>query len=108
MEQIVYFALWVALIFLMMRVGQRARLIGHDCGQGGMGTTGSQRLRWVAPEKDTDPVCKKTSATAKAKSAVYAGNVYYFCSRDCREIFEAAPDLYVGQIGAQTLEHSHV
>ncbi len=67
--------------------------------------------RWVAPAKDVDPVCSKTVSTDKAKPSVFGGNVYYFCSRECREVFEAAPDIYVG--GNQSrrtgqLEHSHV
>lgn len=108
MQQLVYFALWAALIFLMMRIGQGAHRMNPGCRSGGLGGVGGSRPRWIAPEKDTDPVCKKTIATATAKSAVHDGDVYYFCCRDCREIFEAAPDLYVGRIGTQTLEHSHV
>ena len=47
--------------------------------------------------------------TDKAKPSVYAGNVYYFCSRECREVFEAAPNLYVGggDPNHPNLEHSH-
>lgn len=31
-----------------------------------------------------------------AARVVYHSRVYYFRSRECREIFEAAPDKYVG------------
>lgn len=49
--------------------------------------------------------------TDKAKPSVYDGNVYYFCSRECREAFEAAAHLYVGpeaEANRKNLEHSHV
>jgi YHS domain-containing protein len=70
--------------------------------------TGNPQLRWVPPTKDVDPVCSKTVATDMAKPSVYAGNVYYFCSRECREAFEVAPDLYIGgDVSHQASEHSH-
>lgn len=69
-------------------------------------------LTWVAPEKDVDPVCGKAVVTKTAKSSVHAGNVFYFCSRDCREVFEAAPGTYVGDPKTpkqpRQLEKSHV
>jgi YHS domain-containing protein len=49
--------------------------------------------------------------TAGAKPSVYDGNVHYFRSRDCREIFEAAPQTHVGiehQPADLRLELSHV
>lgn len=113
MEALLYFALWAGLIFLMMRFGCGAHVMGHGRDGGGArsapGGAGDPGLRWVPPAKDTDPVCGKTVATEKAKPSVYAGNVYYFCSRECREVFEAAPDLYVGGSGPghPKLEQSH-
>ena len=53
-------------------------------------------MRWIPPAKDVDPVCGKTVSTATAKPSVHEGSVYYFCSRECREVFEAAPEQYVG------------
>lgn len=41
-------------------------------------------------------MCGKTVTTDKAKPSVYAGNVLYFCSRECREVFEAVREFYVG------------
>jgi YHS domain-containing protein len=46
------------------------------------------------PENAVDPVCNMKVETTKAKSAVYGGNVYYFCSQDCRLKFEADPLVY--------------
>lgn len=99
MESLVYFALWAGLIFLVMRVGCGAHVMGH--GHQHSGTADKDRAdgggpRWIAPETDVDPVCGKTVHTEQAKPSVHDGTVYYFCSRECRERFEAAPQLYVG------------
>jgi YHS domain-containing protein len=115
MEALIYFALWAGLIFLMMRFGCGAHVMGHGR-HGGHGRAtqagGTDELTWVPPEKDVDPVCGKTVATGKAKPSVHKGAVHYFCSGECREVFEAAPELYAGgdQTPPQTrrLEHSRV
>ncbi len=110
MEALLYFIFWAGFIFLMMRFGCGAHIMGQGHGGGSSqdepGNTGPREFRWVPPETDTDPVCNKSIATDAAKSSVYGGSVYYFCSRDCREVFEAAPDLYVGtgNAGQQELE----
>ena len=112
MEALVYFIIWAAAIFVMMRFGCGAHVMEH--GRKHRQTeespkTESSELRWVAPETDTDPVCGKVVSTNKARATVHAGNVYYLCSRECREVFEIAPELHVkGPDGKQpSLEHSH-
>ena len=111
MEALLYFAFWAGLIFLMMRFGCGAHIMGHGHGHSRResGKDGNPELRWVPPAKDIDPVCGRTVATDTAKSSVHAGNVYYFCSRECREAFEAAPDLHTarGDSDQKRLEHSH-
>lgn len=113
MEALLFFALWAGLLFLIMRLGGGARIMGHGHGGGHArnkpGKAGDPELRWVPPKKDTDPVCGKTVATDKAKPSIYDGNVYYFCSRECREVFEAAPELHVGggDPNHPKLGHSH-
>ncbi len=99
MEALIYFAIWGVAIFVMMRFGCGA----HVMGQGrkhrrteGAPKTESSELRWVPPETDIDPVCGKAVATNEAKPTVHAGNIYYLCSRECREVFEVAPELYTG------------
>jgi len=100
METILYFALWAGLFFLMMRFGCGAHVLGHGDGKGA-GNHGSKsgadatQLRWSAPATDIDPVCIKSVKTATAKPSIHDGQVYYFCSRECRERFEAAPDTYL-------------
>lgn len=115
MEALLYFALWGGLIFLMMRFGCGAHLMGHGHGKrsatSGAADEDHQELRWEAPKKAVDPVCRKTVATESAKPSVFDGNVHYFCSHDCRKLFEAAPEVYLGdehRDGARQLEHSHV
>jgi len=114
MEMLLTIAVWTGLFFVMMRFGCGTLLTGRTQKNASeydpLATMETPELRWVPAEKDTDPVCKKTIATSTAKSCVHEGKVYYFCSRDCREIFEAAPDMYVGTgaTNQNSLEHAHV
>ncbi len=94
MSGLLWFAIWGAAIFLMFRFGCGAHVMGH--GEDSKETRGPDNPVWVPPETDTDPVCEKTVQTADARSSVFDGHVYYFCSRECREIFEAAPETYLG------------
>ena len=109
MDALIYFALWAGLLFVMMRFGCGAHVMGHGQARGEPGSVGSGNLRWTPPENDTDPVCGKLVRTEQAKPSVHDGSVYYFCSRDCREIFEAAPEVYLGERdrGHTELERSH-
>ncbi|MFQ5774946.1 MAG: YHS domain-containing protein [Kiloniellaceae bacterium] len=104
MDALLYFALWAAALCLMMRLGCGAHVMGRGQRRQPGGRNGGRdaapEVRWVPPEKDIDPVCGRTLATETARPSVYEGNVYYFCSRECREAFEAAPDLYAGEPGA--------
>lgn len=97
MESILYFLFWAGFIFIMMRFGCGAHVMGHGKSGGTRDeTSGSATdVRWTAPKTDTDPVCGITVQTRNSKSAVHDGHVYYFCSRECRERFEAAPASYL-------------
>jgi len=117
MNALFYFLIWAVIIFLMMRFGCGAHVMGHGHGKakhGGGGQEGrgeAEGMRWIPPAKDVDPVCGKTVSTNGAKPSVYEGSVYYFCSRECREIFEAAPEQYVGSYAKRPqsqLENRHV
>ncbi len=112
MGALVYFALWAGLFFVMMRFGCGAHVMGHRQGHrdahGKDMPDNPDRLHWVPPEMDVDPVCGKTVHTANAKSSVHDGMVYYFCSHECREEFEAAPQLYAGSTKNQdSMEMEH-
>jgi YHS domain-containing protein len=44
----------------------------------------------------TDPVCGMELAQDEVEATSrYMGNVYYFCSDECREEFDDAPEDYV-------------
>lgn len=100
MNELVYFMLWAGIIFLMMRFGCGAHVMGHGRskakhGEGAPEEQTIENLRWTPPTDDVDPVCGKSVSTETAKPSVHDGHVYYFCSRDCRERFEAAPEQYL-------------
>jgi YHS domain-containing protein len=114
MSALLYFALWAGLIFLMMRFGCGAHVMGH--GHGDHGRRGDARAGeggsagWVPPETDIDPVCRMSVRTDGAKSSVYRGTVYHFCSAEHRAAFEAEPERYVGRpVGTEqsSMEHHH-
>ena len=117
METLLFFGFWAAVMFLMMRRGCGSHAIGHRSSQGvheqrtsSSDGADANDLRWVPPERDKDPVCGKTVRTADARPSVYDGRVFYFCSRECREVFEAAPHLHVGgpeKTQSKQLEASH-
>ncbi len=108
---------WGAIFFLMMRFGCGAHMMGHGHGHDKTSDKTSNeptndakpQLRWIPPPQDVDPVCGTTVTPDQAKPSVHAGDVHYFCSSECREIFEAAPDMYIGGGDADHTksEHSH-
>lgn len=112
MEALLYFAVWAGLLFLMMRFGCGRHVMGHGHAdhrsKNGSGLASSKNPKWVPPATDIDPVCGKSVRTEDGKSSVFDGAVYYFCSRDCRELFEAAPRQYVGpSIGGPQAQEEH-
>lgn len=108
MNSLIYFLLWAGLFFVMMRFGCGAHVMGHGHGHADSRTDGHEPL--AAPsDKVVDPVCHMNVESAKAKSAVHEGQVYYFCSQDCRAKFEAHPGAYVKSGGdtPAAKEHHH-
>ncbi|TAK07365.1 MAG: YHS domain-containing protein [Candidatus Manganitrophaceae bacterium] len=75
----------------MMRMG--------GCGGGGHDNRSDDRQRQggTAKSRLKDPVCGMEVEAAKAKTSVFVGRTYYFCSNDCREKFEADPASYAGK-----------
>jgi YHS domain-containing protein len=74
----------------MLRLSCGSHVFGHN-GKVGSG----DQARLVPPTKDKDPVCGMTVETAEAKTSVYAGRLYHFCSTSCRDRFEASPVSYI-------------
>jgi YHS domain-containing protein len=110
MSTLLWFAIWGGLFFLMMRFGCGAHVMGHGHGQHeaqGDGAAAPQP-QWIPPETAIDPVCRKSVPTNSAKSAVYRGDVYYFCSAEHRDAFEAEPERYAqAPAGTKPMEHHH-
>jgi YHS domain-containing protein len=109
MNELAYFIFWAGILFLMMRYGCGAHVMGHGRGKAKHGEEdpeiqNTEGLRWTPPDDDVDPVCGKTVSTETAKPSVHDGHVYYFCSRDCRERFEAAPEQY---LAGDDAKHPH-
>ncbi len=109
---VLYFLIWAGLFALMMRFGCGAHVMGHrhrrdesagDPGHAPGNVTGKP------PERDVDPVCGMSIRAAEAKSALYAGRIYYFCSPTCREKFESAPANYLKarDVRSNQEEHHH-
>lgn len=111
METLLYFALVAAFFFLMMRFGCGAHVMGHGHGQHeghDGGSVPNAGARWTEPITEVDPVCGTTVRTDTAKSSVYNGTVYYFCSAKHRDQFEAEPERYRGnKAETRAMEHSH-
>lgn len=99
MEALIYFALWAAMIFAMMRLmcGAYVMGLGHLGGRSEAELDGDSRAAgaWHPPAHLRDPVCGRRVATHDAKTSVFDGEVYFFCSRDCREVFETMAEIYV-------------
>jgi len=111
-ETLVYLALFGGAFFLMMRMGRGSDVAGHSQSRGEPGSTndgglGNQLRSTGSADGDVDPVCGKAVERASAKTAMHDGRVYYFCSRTCREKFEAAPASYVKTAGATSEGASH-
>ena len=80
-----------AFFYFMMRAGGCG---GHREERGQEVTDTRDRALGRAKDRSKDPVCGMTVETPKAKTSVYQGQTYYFCSNDCREKFEASPASY--------------
>ena len=88
-KSLLSFLIWGGLIFVMMRFGCGAHVMGgHGHGQHpGHGNTDGETK---------DPVCGMTVDREKSSAAsAYRGKTYHFCSTSCRDKFEQAPEKYV-------------
>ena len=99
MQTLIYFLIWGAFFFLMMRFGCGAHVMGHGQGHrhGGAKPDAMPLAAGAGPAPPAtaiDPVCGMTVETAGAGSAVHDGRTHYICSQNCREKFEASPQTY--------------
>lgn len=95
MTSLLWFGLIALFFFLMMRGGCGAHVMGHghqhdDQPQPAPGSDPAMTQSGPA----IDPVCGMQVDPASAKSSVYRNKVYFFCSAEHRDTFEANPDKY--------------
>lgn len=95
MDALVYFLMWTWLLIVVVRFDRYYRMTKDGNPSAAITMPSSRMLKWVAPAEDRDPVCGSIVDTRGAKPTVHDGDVYYFCSRECREVFEAAPALHL-------------
>lgn len=91
MQTVVYLVMWALLFVFMMRFGCGAHVMGHTHHRH-HGRNPHQTSKPGAPAEAIDPVCGMKVSTSSAKSSVHRGHAFFFCSADCRDRFEAAPD----------------
>lgn len=91
------FLLFAALFFFMMRFG-----CGSHAGHGGHGDHGDHEghegrgAAGTTLATSTDPVCGMRVEGDTGYARAYRGTTYRFCSRDCLDKFDAAPEQYLG------------
>lgn len=106
METILYLLFWAAVFLLLMRFGCGAHIMGHG-GHGHGGSHDGTGDRLDEPATTIDPVCGMTVAPPNAKSSLYRGKAYFFCSVDCRDKFEAAPQKFASGEPARVAKGGH-
>ena len=93
MQTVLYLLFWAALFFVMMRFGCGAHIMGHR--HHSRHEDADDRTQ--PPAEARDPVCGMTVKTETAKTSLWQGQAYYFCSQTCRDKFEAAPQSWLEQ-----------
>ena len=111
MTSLLWFGLIAVFFFLMMRGGCGSHVMGHGHQHGDQSQPPPGSGPWMTQSGQAiDPVCGMQVDTASAKSSVYQGKVYFFCSAEHRDTFEANPAKYAtkGSVPATSGEqHAH-
>lgn len=92
MSGLVSFLLFAAFFFLMMRFG-----CGAHASHGGHHSNHGNDSGDITAN-GTDPVCGMHVDAGAGFAKMYRGAKYRFCSRACVEMFDAAPDKYMGKL----------
>jgi YHS domain-containing protein len=90
MEGLLSFLLIGIFFFLMMRYGCGAHMAHGGHGEHGNPGAGNE-------QKHADPVCGMDVDSNQGYGKMHNGQLYRFCSRNCLDKFEAAPDKYLKQ-----------
>jgi YHS domain-containing protein len=102
MQTVLYLLFWAGLFFVIMRFGCGSHIMGHGHHSEhnhGDGIAGEP------PAEAQDPVCGMKVKTGTAKTSLWQGKAYYFCSQTCRDKFEASSQSWAGQPAADHREH---
>lgn len=85
-QDIMYYLFWAGLVFVMMRFGYSARIVGHSHHKNASALLAANgpKINMAPQAQVTDPICKMTLPVSAAKTTVHNGQVYYFCSAKCR------------------------
>ncbi|HVC63609.1 MAG TPA: YHS domain-containing protein [Acetobacteraceae bacterium] len=97
-ESLLWYGLIALAFFFMMRGGCGAHVMGHGHrhhGEEPHSPSGSGGSALLPSGKAIDPVCGTEVDPASARSCVYRGTPYFFCSPEHRETFESHPDRYM-------------
>lgn len=88
MEGMLSFLLFAGVFYLMMRFGCGTHMLhgGHDH---------REKHNQPIDKHVVDPVCGKQLEAEQGYGKIHDGTLYRFCSRDCLDAFEAAPDKYI-------------
>lgn len=91
MEGLLSLLVFAGLFFLMMRYGCGAHMAhgGHG------GHAGHDSHSTNNEGKHTDPVCGMEVEINQGYGKMHDGQLYRFCSRDCLDKFEVAPERYL-------------
>lgn len=86
MDGLISLLLFAGVFYFMMRFGCGAHMLhGHHKGQGGHDRGGATHV---------DPVCGMKVEMSEGYGKMHDGVLYRFCSRNCLDRFEAAPEKY--------------
>jgi YHS domain-containing protein len=90
MEGMLSFLLFAGVFYLMMRFGCGTHMLhgGHDH---------REKHNQPIDKHVVDPVCGKQLEAEQGYGKIHDGTLYRFCSRDCLDAFEAAPDKYMNK-----------
>ncbi len=88
MDGFLSFLLFAVLFYVMMRFGCGAHMVHGHHGGHQSGVTG---------DKHVDPVCGKSVDPNEGYGKMHANTLYRFCSRECLDAFEAAPERYTSK-----------
>ena len=103
MSGLLSFLLFAAFFFVMMRFG-----CGAHAGHGGHQHADGQQDHDVDASNDyTDPVCGMRVDRNHAYAKAFGAKQYHFCSRDCLDKFDAAPDKYARQSARSDAHPGH-